>query len=160
MCITSQKIGSIARKTHTLRLQGSINVLTALEIMDMYDAEIAGIECESSFVGIFHRRDFAKNIARDRLDPENTTLYEVMTLDMPSIAYDATIKDAYEKMLACHASQRDWLLKQHGIDEYLNSCERWSRQRGGELGVDYAEAFRQHKGHPYPHDNRLLELLG
>ena len=103
MCITSQKIGSIARKTHTLRLQGSINVLTALEIMDMYDAEIAGIECESSFVGIFHRRDFAKNIARDRLDPENTTLYEVMTLDMPSIAYDATIKEAYEKMLACHA---------------------------------------------------------
>jgi len=64
-----------------------------------------------------------------------------------------------QKMLACHASQRDWLLKQHGIDEYLNSCERWSRQRGTELGVDYAEAFRQHKGHPYPHDNRLLEVL-
>ncbi len=64
-----------------------------------------------------------------------------------------------QKMLACHASQRDWLLRQHGIDEYLNSCERWSRQRGSELGVDYAEAFRQHKGHPYPHDNRLLDLL-
>ena len=65
-----------------------------------------------------------------------------------------------QQMLACHASQRDWLLKQHGIDEYLNSCERWSRQRGSELGVEYAEAFRQHKGHPYPHDNRLREVLG
>jgi len=64
-----------------------------------------------------------------------------------------------QKMLACHASQRNWLLKQHGIDEYLQSCERWSRHRGGEAGVTYGEAFRQHLGHPYPHDNRLLDLL-
>lgn len=64
-----------------------------------------------------------------------------------------------QKMLACHASQRDWLLKQHGIDEYLNSCERWSRKRGSELGVEYAEAFRQHKGHPYPQNNLIAELL-
>lgn len=103
MCIISEQIGTIARKTRTLRLQGSINVLTALEIMDIYDAEIAGIECESSFVGTFCRRDFTKDIARDRLDPENTTLYEVMALDAPSIGYDATIKDTYEKMLAEHS---------------------------------------------------------
>ncbi len=65
-----------------------------------------------------------------------------------------------QKALACHASQRDWLLRQHGIDEYLNSCERWSRTRGEQIGATYGEAFRQHKGHPYPQDNRLLELLG
>jgi len=65
-----------------------------------------------------------------------------------------------QQMLACHASQRDWLLKQHGIDEYLNSCERWSAHRGQELGVKYGEAFRQHRGHPYPSDNRLLSELG
>lgn len=64
-----------------------------------------------------------------------------------------------QQMLACHASQRDWLMRQHGIDEYLISCERWSRQRGSEIGVTYGEAFRQHKGHPYPHDNRLLAEL-
>lgn len=63
------------------------------------------------------------------------------------------------QMLACHESQRAWLLKQHGIDEYLNSCERWSAARGEEIGVAYAEAFRQHKGHPYPSDNRMLEIL-
>jgi len=62
-------------------------------------------------------------------------------------------------MLACHASQRDWLLKQHGIDEYLNSCERWSASRGELIGAKFGEAFRQHKGHPYPHSNRLEELL-
>lgn len=63
-------------------------------------------------------------------------------------------------MLACHASQRDWLLRQHGIDEYLAAQERWSRKRGAEVGVEHAEALRQHLGHPYPHDNVLAELLG
>lgn len=63
------------------------------------------------------------------------------------------------EMLACHASQRDWLLKQHGIDEYLESCRRWSGQRGARTGGQFGEAFTQHKGHPYPRENRLRELL-
>ena len=64
------------------------------------------------------------------------------------------------QMLACHDSQRSWLRKQHGIDEYLAGMERWSARRGADIGVRYGEAFRQHKGHPYPSSNRLLELLG
>lgn len=64
------------------------------------------------------------------------------------------------QMLACHESQRAWLLKQHGIDEYLNKLEEWSRRRGQEAGVSYAEGFRQHLGHPYPSDNILASLLG
>lgn len=63
------------------------------------------------------------------------------------------------EMLACHASQRDWLLRQHGIDEYLESCRRWCAARGAEIGVSYGEGFRQYVGHPYPHDNILAELL-
>jgi LmbE family N-acetylglucosaminyl deacetylase len=64
-----------------------------------------------------------------------------------------------KRMLACHESQRNWLLKQHGIDEYLEALQRWSTSRGMEAGCDHAEAFRQHLGHPYPHDNLLLTLL-
>jgi LmbE family N-acetylglucosaminyl deacetylase len=64
-----------------------------------------------------------------------------------------------QKMLACHASQREWLRAQHGVDEYLDSQERWSAKRGAEIGVKYAEAFRQHLGHPYPQTNMLAELL-
>src|SRR5712691_4615712 len=45
------------------------------------------------------------------------------------------------QMLACHASQRNWLLKQHGIDEYLESCKKWSGRRGKEIGAQYGEAF-------------------
>lgn len=63
------------------------------------------------------------------------------------------------RMLACHASQRDWLLRQHGIDEYLEAQSRWSAHRGAEIGVAHAEAFRQYLGHAYPKENRLVVLL-
>jgi hypothetical protein len=63
-------------------------------------------------------------------------------------------------MLACHASQRQWLLRQHGIDEFLERQARFSAQRGAEIGVEKAEAFRQYRGHPYPQDNLLLKLVG
>jgi LmbE family N-acetylglucosaminyl deacetylase len=64
------------------------------------------------------------------------------------------------EMLACHASQRNWLLRQHGMDEYLAMQETWGARLGSEIGVAQAESFRQYRGHPYPQDNLLLELLG
>lgn len=63
-------------------------------------------------------------------------------------------------MLVCHASQRDWFRRQHGVDEYLDSMERAAAARGREIGVAYAEGFRQDRGHAYPQDDRLLALLG
>ncbi|APW62580.1 PIG-L deacetylase family protein [Paludisphaera borealis] len=77
--------------------------------------------------------------------------------------FHVDVTDVFEvkkAMLACHASQRDWLLRQHGMDEYLTSQEQWGAKRGAEIGVAKAEGFRQYNGHPYPHDNRLLALLG
>ena len=63
-------------------------------------------------------------------------------------------------MLAAHASQRDWLLKHHGMDQYLRTMRDWGARRGQTYGVGYAEGFRQHLGHSYPQDNLLQELLG
>jgi LmbE family N-acetylglucosaminyl deacetylase len=71
----------------------------------------------------------------------------------------SSVFEIKRQMLACHASQREWLRAQHGVDEYLDSQRRWSQQRGREMGADYAEAFRQHRGHPYPGSNSLAELL-
>lgn len=68
-------------------------------------------------------------------------------------------------MLACHKSQREWLRRQHGIDEYMESMRRWSCALGQRASmaagrtVEYAEAYRQHRGHAYPHDNVLAEFL-
>lgn len=79
----------------------------------------------------------------------------------PGFWIDATsVFEVKRQMLACHASQRNWLLKQHGIDEYLDSQAKWSAHRGAEIGVAHAEAFRQYVGHAYPHDNLLLKLVG
>ncbi len=63
-------------------------------------------------------------------------------------------------MLAEHASQRQWLLKHHGIDNYLEMMEAWTRENGASAGVEYAEGFRRYKGHPYPQTPLLEELLG
>lgn len=64
------------------------------------------------------------------------------------------------EMLACHASQREWLRSHHGMDEYIDAMKQHSAIRGREIGVEYAEAFVQHQGHAYPQTNLLKELIG
>lgn len=65
-----------------------------------------------------------------------------------------------EQMLACHASQREWLRAYHGNDEYIDSMKRHAAMRGKEIGIAAAEAFVQHRGHAYPHNDLLAELFG
>lgn len=78
-----------------------------------------------------------------------------------SVAIDVSEQiERKEKMLACHASQREWLRSHHGMDEYLEAMRRHSRQRGSLIGVQYAEAFTQHLGHAYPQSDLLEQLLG
>ena len=62
-------------------------------------------------------------------------------------------------MLACHASQREWLRAYHGMDEYLDAMRRHAAMRGRQAGVAAAEAFVQHRGHAYPRNDLLAELL-
>ena len=62
------------------------------------------------------------------------------------------------EMLACHASQRDWLRAHHGMDEYIEAMKRIGTERGQQCGVQYAEAFVQHRGHPFPQTDLLDEL--
>ena len=68
-----------------------------------------------------------------------------------------------EKMLACHASQRDWLRAQHGEDEYMAWNRRVAEDRARDAGrraVRYAEGFRPHLGHGFPKDDVLTAALG
>jgi LmbE family N-acetylglucosaminyl deacetylase len=67
--------------------------------------------------------------------------------------------DTKEKMLASHASQRDWLMSHHKVDEYLLAMKAVARSRGEESGFKYAEGFRQHLGHGFPQDDTLFEIL-
>lgn len=63
------------------------------------------------------------------------------------------------QMLACHASQREWLRAHHGMDEYLEAMKRHSAERGKLIGTNYAESFRQHLGHAFPQNDLLAQLL-
>ncbi len=64
-----------------------------------------------------------------------------------------------EKMLACHASQREWLRAHHGMDEYIEAMKRMGEEEGHRINKRYAEGFRQHLGHGYPQDDLLKKLL-
>ncbi len=68
--------------------------------------------------------------------------------------------DIKEEMLKCHDSQRSWLKKQHGIDEYIHAMKGFSEKRGAEINVNFGEGFRQHLGHAFPQDNILGQELG
>jgi LmbE family N-acetylglucosaminyl deacetylase len=78
----------------------------------------------------------------------------------PTTLIDVTGQlDRKAEMLACHASQRDWLRSHHGMDEYIEAMKRHGALRGDEAGVEFAEAFVQHRGHPFPQNDLLMELL-
>lgn len=72
----------------------------------------------------------------------------------------SAVIETKERMLAAHASQREWLLKHHGMDQYLEAMRELGRHRAAGRGVTYAEGFRQHLGHSYPQENALARLLG
>ena len=79
----------------------------------------------------------------------------------PNFAVDVTkVLDLKKEMLACHASQRNWLMRQHGMDNYLDQMVIWTRDCGMRFGLPAAEGFRQYRGHPYPSSPLLQELLG
>lgn len=90
----------------------------------------------------------------DGLDPYGRVVKATTYVDISSVIRTKT------RMLQAHASQRDWLRAHHGVDEYTRSMRDWSGRRGADIGVKYAEGFRQHKGHGYPRDCLLRKELG
>ena len=79
----------------------------------------------------------------------------------PTTVIDVTAQHERKlRMLACHASQREWLRAHHGMDEYLESVKRHDAARGQLIAKPLAEAFVQHRGHAYPHDELLADLFG
>jgi LmbE family N-acetylglucosaminyl deacetylase len=78
----------------------------------------------------------------------------------PTTVIDITGQQAKKlAMLACHASQREWLRAHHGIDEYLDMTRRHDAKRGKRIGTSAAEAFVQHRGHAYPANDILREMF-
>ena len=78
-----------------------------------------------------------------------------------SIYVDITSVVSFKaEMLSKHKSQRDWLMKQHGMDMYIESMKNTAKLYGKEAGFDFAEGFIQHRGNAFPKENILKEILG
>jgi LmbE family N-acetylglucosaminyl deacetylase len=87
-------------------------------------------------------------------DPYTGTLVEPTTYVNVTEQLDRKIE-----MLICHASQREWLREHHGMDEYVEAMKRFGAERGRQIGVPYAEAFVQHRGHAFPDSDLLASLF-
>ncbi len=88
------------------------------------------------------------------LDPLGTEVRPTVYVDVSGVL------DTKLAMLACHASQREWLRAHHGMDEYIDATKRHAAHRGGQVGVAAAEAFVQHRGHAFPQADLLADLFG
>lgn len=86
-------------------------------------------------------------------DREGNAVQPHFTVDVA-----ATFQKKWD-MLASHESQREWLRRQHGMDNYMDTMTQWTRKRGAEAGLEYGEGFRQYLGHPYPESPLLQQLL-
>lgn len=157
---------SINRTTSLIRRIRPALVLTSSPADYMVDHEITGVvvqtACfccgiknmdipEEAFEPVPHLYYCDPMEGKDKFgNPVNPAMYVDISGHMP----------VKEKMLACHESQRGWLMTHHKMDEYILSMKRFSEQRGKEIGAAYAEGFRQHLGHGHPQHNLLKEILG
>lgn len=65
-----------------------------------------------------------------------------------------------ELLLQCHGSQRAWLAKQHGADDFIAQARRFAVERGALVGAPLGEGWRPHLGHAFPRDGLLEKTLG
>ncbi len=121
---------------------------------------------------------FSRNIPGYRSIPDEPAVFEDAMLyhatphiltDMmrrpivPEIYVDiSTVVDRKEKLLACHASQKEWLDKSQGFDSYLKVARDLSEKVGGMSGrFRFAEGWRRHShvGFTLQDCNPLAEIL-
>lgn len=72
----------------------------------------------------------------------------------------STVIETKAQMLACHASQREWLRYLNGWDKYIDVMREQDKRQGQRAGTQYAEGFLQHLGVGHPTDNILKTVLG
>jgi LmbE family N-acetylglucosaminyl deacetylase len=113
----------------------------------------------------------APNVTTVPRDPASTIPHVYFCDPIESIGHDGQVvtpttiiditdqMDLKTRMLAAHASQREWLRAHHGMDEYVDAMHRMAAARGQAIGTTYAEAFIQYRPHAYPTNDLLADLF-
>jgi LmbE family N-acetylglucosaminyl deacetylase len=121
---------------------------------------------------------FSRNIPNYRSIPDEPAVFEDAMLyhstphiltDMmrrpivPEIYVDVSaVMDRMEELLACHASQKEWLDKTQGFDSYLKTMRELTEKIGGMSGrFRFAEGWRRHShvGFTRQDCNPLADIL-
>jgi N-acetylglucosamine malate deacetylase 1 len=83
---------------------------------------------------------------------------------VPEMYVDVTgVMERKERLLACHASQKDWLDRTQGFDSYLQTMRDITEKVGGMSGrFRFAEGWRRHShvGYTRVDCNPLADILG
>ena len=92
-----------------------------------------------------------------------SNLTPMRQLVVPDLFVDTTdLMEKKKELLACHASQKEWLDVSQGLDSYLATLESLDRQVGEMSGrFEFAEGWRQHLhlGFASEADNFLHDAL-
>ncbi len=89
-------------------------------------------------------------------DPLGNRVYPDLYVDTRQVI------DRKVQMLACHASQKNWLDQTQGVDSYLQALRDLDAEVGRMSGVfEYAEGWRRHlhAGFCNPEDDPLVQAL-
>jgi CBS domain-containing protein len=95
-----ETIGELARRSALPSLQSHVSVFAAVDVLDLYEADIIGVECNDAFSGVFSRSDLKRLVLQRGLNPQHTLLHEVLPLNTPSVPWHFSLKDTYCTMLA------------------------------------------------------------
>ncbi len=121
---------------------------------------------------------FLRNVPNYRSIPDAPAVFEdamlyhatphILTDQMrrpivPEVFVDVTgMMDRKEQLLACHASQKEWLDRTQGFDSYLATMREISRKVGAMSGAfEHAEGWRRHShvGFARQDANPLADVL-
>jgi LmbE family N-acetylglucosaminyl deacetylase len=93
------------------------------------------------------------------MDPIGLRLRDGARAPVDFVVDVSAVMDLKRRMLEAHASQKSWLLAQHGMSDFTAAMEAQARRRGEAFGVAAAEGFTQYRHTPYPRSPRLQEML-
>ncbi|WP_432800092.1 PIG-L deacetylase family protein [Poriferisphaera sp. WC338] len=71
----------------------------------------------------------------------------------------STEVNTVKQMLNHHASQYEWLAEHHQVNSFDEAAVNHMKSRGGEIGVEAAECFVQHRGHAFPTADLFTEIF-
>ena len=91
-------IRDVVNKGHFVAVAGSLAVRDATKQMAEHRTSAALVMADGKLAGIFTERDLLMRVVAAGLDPDKTTLAQVMTTEPDTIAADRPLKEAIRMM--------------------------------------------------------------